>query len=100
MKHLLTIFFIATFFCASAQTNSSSGKLTKQDSINVFVKRQDAFIDTLISTTSLKQFRSWLDESVSAKTFREGTLNDLWVTFINVKVEEWVRKNKIVVPKN
>src|SRR5688572_1330323 len=99
MKHLLiTLILIFVFFCgASAQTNSSSAKvMTKQDSINVFVQKRDAALDSVISKTSLKDFRAWLDENVSAKMLREGTMNDLWAAFVNTKLEEWARKNKIV----
>lgn len=94
MKHLLiTLILIFIFFCgASAQ------KLTKQDSINVFVQKRDAALDSIISKTSLKDFRAWLDENVSAKMLREGKMNDLWAAFINAKLEEWIKQKKIVVP--
>ena len=104
MRYLL-ITFIFLFVCIglSAQvknTNGSSTTLTKQDSINVFVKKRDAALDSIISKTSLKDFRAWLDESVSSKMLREGTMNDLWTAFVNAKLEEWVVKNKIIVPRN
>lgn len=101
MKYILTI-FIFLFICIglSAQTpsNSTSGKMTKQDSINAFVKKRDAAIDSMNTKTSLKEFSAWLDENVSAKAFRETPYSGLYNAFIQAKLEEWVRKNKIVIP--
>ena len=102
MKYVLTI-FIFLFLCISlsAQTKSTSSQaLTKQDSINAFVKKRDAQIDSIITKTSMKDFQLWLDANVSAKSMREDPMNLLWSTFINFKLDEWVRKNKIVIPQN
>jgi uncharacterized protein YxeA len=103
MKHLLiTLILIFLIFCgASAQTKTPSVKvMTKQDSINVFVQQRDSYVDSLLTKTSLKEFQKWLDESVSSKMLREGKLNELWTAFIDTKINEWVVKNKIAVPRN
>ncbi len=95
MKHLLIIFFIA------ASLNSFSQKLmTKQDSIVAFNQQVKKAEDSILSKTSMRDFQLWLDENVSAKNMREGSLSFLWSSFVNVKLDEWAKKNKIVVPKN
>lgn len=99
-KTMIVIFATILFSAVNAQTQSTSAKLTKQDSINAFVKLRDAFIDTVLTKTSLKDFQKWLDESVSGKMAREGIFTDLYIAFLNAKVDEWVVKKKIVVPRN
>lgn len=107
MKYLLTI-FIFLFICISLSaqkkdslpiTKQNGLTMSKQDSVNVFIKLRDAALDSIVSKTSLKDFQSWLDENISSKMMREGKLNELWAAFINAKLDEWIRKNKIVIPK-
>lgn len=95
MKQLLVIAFIFISCAAHSQT-----KPTKQDSINVFNAQVKKATDSILSKTSMKEFQLWLDENVSSKSMREGTLNNLWSVFVNTRLEEWAKKNKIIVPQN
>lgn len=101
MKHLLVISLLFISWAAMAQKKDTiPSKMTKQDSINAFVKKRDVFIDSVNSKTSLKEFGVWLDENVSAKAFREMPYSNLYTAFIEARLNEWIRKNKIAIPQN
>lgn len=109
MKQLLVIAF--TFFSISAFSQikkdtipanknfTYKGAKNKQDTINIYNQIILSAQDSILKTP-LYEFIAWLSERVTNKEFSTLPLMQLHDYFMRMKLQEFVGKNKIVVPTN
>ncbi len=81
MKKLIVAMTCMVSVTAFAQTQDSLQKLQLQ---------YNKFVDSVGSHTTLKEFNTFLDETITQKFFREGTFTELYQYFINTK---WANRN-------
>lgn len=62
------------------------------DSTQMIRAAANAFRDSLVSKTSIKDFDKWLYENISGKSYNEGTLQELLGMFIQVQYNTWIQK--------
>ena len=84
-KKIVAVALILVSFFGNAQT--------KADSIQQV--EANAFIDSLVTNTSLKQFQQFLYENVSQKSASEGRFTELYNSFLQTNYAAWLqRKSK------
>lgn len=92
MKSIIAIILIIFSINVSAQ-NTKPPK-SAQDSVNELNAAADKFADSLISKTSIKDFREFLRSNLLAKVYDEATFVNAYDFFIRSKVNEWMTKRK------
>ncbi len=99
---LLLTFFIFIFSFCNSQTPQSQAE---KDSIAQLQKEADKYIDTVLTKTSLKEFREFLYSGVTGKEYNEAPFVALYNFFIQQKLNAWInerakKQNAKPPPKN
>lgn len=92
MKYILTI-FIFLFICIGLSAQKPK-VMTAADSAAAQQAEANKFVDSLLTKTSLKEFQTFLYESVSGKEYNEGTFIRLYDLFLRTKYNEWMQRKQ------
>lgn len=68
--------------------------MTAQDSAAAAQAEANKFLDSLLTKTSLKDFQTFLYETVSGKEYNEGTFVQLYNFFMQTRYNQWMQKKK------
>ncbi len=101
---LLSLAFLTTCFSQKKETtklNTSSAKLTPQDSALLLQQQANVFIDSLVAKTSIKELQEFLFSQVTIKQYNEAKFSELYDFFVRAKVDAWLlQKQKAGKPPN
>lgn len=82
---VILILLISFFYC-------KDGNGQNADSIQKLQIEYNKFADSLDSHTTVKEMIDYLDNQITSKWFREGTMVELHQYFINQKYQLWLQQ--------
>lgn len=92
MKKAICFIFCLTFFLfCNSQTTS---KMTAADSAAKLQQELNKFIDSVVSKTTLKEFREFLYTNVTGKQSDEEKWVVLYDFFVRTKASQWVAEQE------
>lgn len=86
IKYTIIIALCVLFSASAFSQSSQKENLQKTDSVALWNKR----IDSVLSTTTIKLFQSWLYENATVKQYQEGKFVDLYNAFVQRQYEIWI----------
>lgn len=103
MKRIICFIFCLTIFLFCNSQSGTSSKMTAADSAAKLQQELNKFIDSLVSKTTLKEFREFLYANVTGKQSDEEKWVVLYDFFVRTKANQWIaeqEKKKKPPPKN
>ena len=100
MKKFIVLFFSLLAITVCFSQTGATKKLTAQDSALLEQQAANKFVDSVVTKTSIKEFREFLYSTITAKQLDEGKFIELYDFFIRSKYQQWIQEKQAKKPPN